>query len=1106
MKRIQLIFLFLGCAISAQAQSTTVSGTVTDQGSQAWFGGSYSFQLVPNPTFPNIGQYTWTGGALSQVISGALDGSGHYSQSIPSNSAILPPGSTWIVTFCPLATSSCSTTANTRVTGGTETINATPPAIAIAISSPGPFTKAYSDTEIISAVVAAQYYNLTSQLVRVCQTVVVQTCTVWANVGGSSTTLFSGVPAGSCTAEQTAVNTLTGDFYSCVGGAWIKVGPGGNPGVLVSPVITPNPLNLDVNVGFKGPNPYVDGTRFGMRAVSQNAVPAVPGITLSCTSGSHNVTISSASTFQNGDGVALYGCGPGTIAAPSAPTVAPSVLAAQTGLLLDVNGPTGATTYCYQLVARTYMGATNVSPETCTSTGPATLGLQTNTITSVSLANNVATYTTSAPHGLVQYAHVNIAGVATLAPGSTIVPFNGWFLVATVADNTHFTVNLLTDTRNGAVTAGTGGTVSYWNSIHITATETTNNYIYYVYGRVTGGTKTIIGAMWPQDTTLQGRLSDPTYLAFDDLGSPFTTFPNPPFYIPTTVPTVATNDMLATTILSGAGTTSLVLADNAGNTISGQTILFDDAVTFLAAAKAAVNSGAGTAGPLMIPMDGSGYSFVFNSPISIGSGATNKLIVLQKGNIWLNEPITTSNLAWYGQPAPLNGTISFANQVTPTTIYFGKVSPGFFAVANTYFYDMTWFLVNTNGALEYIQEAGGIPASGAFRNVTFVLSTGTSYSNMAAVFRGNGNGDGWDFTNTTITSTQAYNIIGTTPALYFDLDENVRFNNLTLSGVTAAAFRPNPAGGFLLADNVYCQACQTPLFSLVRHPTIDPAAIFGATIRQTIFDTTTNSFLIANYGGHNLTFEAINTWGWPISGSVLGNKNSLFLSGVNSGTSSNIETDIFNEVYNVNDGVFGRAQISTDIFYKNVVMGPGNSFFTLAATPAPPTCPVSAGGSVPVGTQFYFLAPIYANGSEGTLSTSCAATTTTGNQTVTLSWSAIPGVAQYNLYRGVNNFSNVGPLNGSPIAALTYTDTAAVGPGGPFPQLASGGPAGMHANLVWAQIMQVGDRATITSGAGAPSGGACTTSTGGKIYLRTDGTTTTTLYVCDGAAGSWTAK
>jgi len=51
-----------------------------------------------------------------------------------------------------------------------------------------------------------------------------------------------------------------------------------------------------------------------------------------------------------------------------------------------------------------------------------------------------------------------------------------------------------------------------------------------------------------------------------------------------------------------------------------------------------------------------------------------------------------------------------------------------------------------------------------------------------------------------------------------------------------------------------------------------------------------------------------------------------------------------------------------------------------------------------------------------------------------------------------------------------------------------------------------GVAAAIVSGLGAPTGGLCTTSTGGKIYLRTDGTTTTSFYVCDGATGAWTAK
>lgn len=40
------------------------------------------------------------------------------------------------------------------------------------------------------------------------------------------TTTFAGVPSGTCTSSQTAVNTLTGDLYSCNSGVWLKVGPG----------------------------------------------------------------------------------------------------------------------------------------------------------------------------------------------------------------------------------------------------------------------------------------------------------------------------------------------------------------------------------------------------------------------------------------------------------------------------------------------------------------------------------------------------------------------------------------------------------------------------------------------------------------------------------------------------------------------------------------------------------------------------------------------------------------------------------------------------------------------------------------------------------------
>jgi hypothetical protein len=212
MKRLFLaLLLILGGAISAQAQSTTVSGTVTDAGAQAWANGAYSFTFVPNPQFP-VGPYTWTGGTLNNVISGTLDGSGHYSQSIPSNSAITPAGSKWILQVTPNATWPSTSTAVTTVTGGTQTLNVTPFAIAINLtSSPvGSFTKAYADGEIVTAPIGGQYWNVTASTLRACTVTSGQTCTTWVVIGPG------GGGGGVCPAGAAGDIQFT-DGVNCVG-------------------------------------------------------------------------------------------------------------------------------------------------------------------------------------------------------------------------------------------------------------------------------------------------------------------------------------------------------------------------------------------------------------------------------------------------------------------------------------------------------------------------------------------------------------------------------------------------------------------------------------------------------------------------------------------------------------------------------------------------------------------------------------------------------------------------------------------------------------------------------------------------------------------------
>jgi hypothetical protein len=166
MRKLLLSLALTLLAIPAFGQSTTVSGTVTDVGSQTWNNGSYTFQFVPNPSYP-VGPYAWSGGAfnINAPITGSLSSSGTYSVSIPSNTAITPVNSQWLVKFCPQANpAQCYTTAPVTITGSTQTLNATPPAIQV---QPGILSVAYSDSEIIGFTEGSVYWNLTIPALRI---------------------------------------------------------------------------------------------------------------------------------------------------------------------------------------------------------------------------------------------------------------------------------------------------------------------------------------------------------------------------------------------------------------------------------------------------------------------------------------------------------------------------------------------------------------------------------------------------------------------------------------------------------------------------------------------------------------------------------------------------------------------------------------------------------------------------------------------------------------------------------------------------------------------------------------------------------------------------
>jgi hypothetical protein len=186
-RKLFLLLALLVCTNRAFAQSTTVSGQVTDAGGQTWNNAAVTAQFVPNPLYPTLPQYTWTGGALNPTLSGTANATGGYSISIPSNTSITPVGSFWQFKFCPQASSPCFLTANVSITGGTQTVNATPPAIFV---TPGVGATAYADSEITGAVIGSTYYSTTTNSPRVCNGP--STPCTWAAGGG--TTSSSSIP------------------------------------------------------------------------------------------------------------------------------------------------------------------------------------------------------------------------------------------------------------------------------------------------------------------------------------------------------------------------------------------------------------------------------------------------------------------------------------------------------------------------------------------------------------------------------------------------------------------------------------------------------------------------------------------------------------------------------------------------------------------------------------------------------------------------------------------------------------------------------------------------------------------------------------------------
>jgi hypothetical protein len=198
MHRLLLVLGLLLCAIPAHGQSTVISGTITDQGSQAWAFGTVQLTFRPSNSNPT-GQYFWNGAPFDKnttipATPLPLDGTGSFSGvSVPSNNFINPSGSTWTVQVCPAATTPCFSQ-NLTITGATANISAqiVPPAVNLNLTVPFLGARAYTDSEVFGALPGTLYFNLTDNRIHVCLQTGFPPCT-WFPLNGGSVSSVSGL-------------------------------------------------------------------------------------------------------------------------------------------------------------------------------------------------------------------------------------------------------------------------------------------------------------------------------------------------------------------------------------------------------------------------------------------------------------------------------------------------------------------------------------------------------------------------------------------------------------------------------------------------------------------------------------------------------------------------------------------------------------------------------------------------------------------------------------------------------------------------------------------------------------------------------------------------
>lgn len=712
-------------------------------------------------------------------------------------------------------------------------------------------------------------------------------------------------------------------------------GGGGGNGNVANPLNSTNlsngafPLTINGDVIFQGPAPYIDARDYGARTMDPTLPPAAIGITANCFSGSNQVTVSNLGPVAGkpnylkvGDGVDLVGCGSAhAMTTPSQPTVASVEDQGGIGTNYNVAGPNGSTTRYYQIaLMNSSQGITAASPELTFSTGMATDGSYSATISSCSKSGTTVTCTTAAPHNITNGAKIRLFGT------SNDKDFGGHFTITSVGSST-FTYTSGQSTAYGSAASATGGTAYYYIGDQVTLPAVTGDgYRYLIYISATSGTETLYGISIPQTSTLNG---DTSWNKWSFWGFPITV----PFassslqqqisYIPQSPPTQARNDTLVTTITAINGNT-LTLAANAGATVSNAQLTFDNAP----AVKAA-NTQAQIGGTVVLPTEdcgsGSGLCYyVFNSQASENNMAFGR-------PLWLNDTLFN-----YGklQGLPNSSTSdidcpSFSSQCPPVIAVNGAY-PGVYN--NDTLSNVTIKMYGNSGIGVYEGFSNSIgPGGGGYTHQDHVVYTPQNptidYSNI--FYYGFGAAVGSQFFGQSMDHVEflaAEQTSGSTDAPAFIMKNagNLQYDYMNAAG--RGYFWEINTGGqnIQFNSNIDWQAVITPLFStygvcngsygghvnitnVQSDTSVDPIYwTGGCSVNSNAMQVT-----LSGVGGNPNTIFS----GWPnTAGLTVTNANVTNLEGV--GQNYNVETDgatkyIAESVLMGNPGSIGVGQLAT---------------------------------------------------------------------------------------------------------------------------------------------------------------------------------------------------